>query len=62
MKSRYLSHHIWRAIEFQAKAMADNLVHGKTISLCDDDIVPANKFELERLNILIRQLEEESPK
>ncbi|MGN2673420.1 hypothetical protein [Aliivibrio fischeri] len=58
MKSRYLSHHIWRAIEVQAKTVADNLARGNTTSLYDDDIAPTNKFELERLNILLRQLEE----
>ncbi|OCH43688.1 hypothetical protein A6E02_11360 [Aliivibrio fischeri] len=62
MKKRDFSHHIWRAIEAQAKTMADNLARCKTTSLCDDDIATTNKFELERLNILIQQLEEESPK
>ncbi|MBD1567932.1 hypothetical protein [Aliivibrio sp. S10_S31] len=62
MKKRDFSHHIWRAIEAQAKTMADNLARDKAISLCDDDIAPTNKFELERLNILIRLLEEQSPK
>lgn len=66
MKSRELSHHIWRSIEAQAKVVADGLlcskIAGAGLAIGLDEIEVINKYELERLHILICQLEEESPK
>ncbi len=61
VKNRDLSHHIWRAIEAQAKTVADSLTRDKSASLRDDDIAAVDEFELKRLRLLIRQLEEDSP-
>jgi hypothetical protein len=66
MKSRELSRHIWRAIEAQAKVVADDLlcnkIAGTGLVIGLDEIEVINKYELKRLHILICQLEEESPK
>ncbi|MBL4831842.1 MAG: hypothetical protein JKY55_18415 [Aliivibrio sp.] len=65
MKNRELLHHIWRAIEAQAKTVADSLPCGKGIGtgliMSSNELDVVNEFELKRLRILIRQLEEESP-
>lgn len=61
MKNRNLSHHIWKAIEAQAKSVANSLPLHEDTSIDGSDIEIVNEFELKRLRILIRQLEEESP-
>lgn len=61
MKNRNVSHHIWKAIETQAKTVSDGLDRAKNTRVEDCDIEAVNEFELKRLRILIRQLEEESP-
>ncbi|NAX44831.1 MULTISPECIES: hypothetical protein [unclassified Vibrio] len=61
MKDVGLSLHIWRAIEAQAKAVADNLDVDGLNKIGKENVESVNEFELKRLRILIRQLEEESP-
>lgn len=61
MKNRALSAHIWSAIEAQAKTTAANINNSDSGYIKDADIEKVNEFELKRLRILIRQLEEESP-
>lgn len=61
MKSRSLSSHIWKAIEAQACTVKESLSGNNSQYLKDNDIEVTNEFELKRLRILIRQLEEESP-
>ncbi len=61
MKDLALSTHIWRAIESQASAVLDSLNFDSSNHIQKDEIENVNEFELKRLRILIRQLEEESP-
>ncbi|GHX89567.1 hypothetical protein VCSRO111_0614 [Vibrio cholerae] len=61
MKDVGLSLHIWRAIEAQAKAVADNLDVDGINKIGRENVESVNEFELKRLRILIRQIEEESP-
>ncbi|HFG1952551.1 TPA: hypothetical protein ACGF3W_000279 [Vibrio cholerae] len=61
MKDVGLSLHIWRAIEAQAKAVADNLDVDGINKIGKENVEIVNEFELKRLRILIRQIEEESP-
>ncbi len=61
MKSKYLSHYIWKAIEAQAGAAANNLPNSVIPKATADEIDTVNEFELKRLRILIQQLEEISP-
>ncbi|GHX29937.1 hypothetical protein [Vibrio cholerae] len=61
MKDVGLSLHIWRAIEAQAKAVADNLDVDGINKIGKENVESVNEFELKRLRILIRQIEEESP-
>nr|WP_319552421.1 hypothetical protein [uncultured Vibrio sp.] len=61
MKDRALSAHVWSYIEKQAKAVSESMFHSGETYIKSDDIEKINEFELKRLRILIRQLEEESP-
>lgn len=61
MKDVGLSTHIWRAIEAQAKTVADNLDVDGINKIGKENVESVNEFELKRLRILIRQIEEESP-
>lgn len=61
MKDRALSAHIWSAIEAQAKTAAASIKNIDKGYIEDGDIEKVNEFELKRLRILVRQLEEESP-
>lgn len=61
MKDVGFSLHIWRAIEAQAKTVADNLDVDGVNRIGKENVDSVNDFELKRLRILIQQLEEESP-
>lgn len=61
MKNKRFSAHIWRAIESQAKAVADSMSAGDFSALDYRSWELVNEFELNRLRLLIQQLEEESP-
>lgn len=61
MKDRALSAHVWSSIEKQAKAVSESMWMQGASAVENDDIEKINEFELKRLRILIRQLEEESP-
>ncbi|WP_140396185.1 hypothetical protein [Vibrio casei] len=61
MKDRALSVHIWSAIEAQAKTASESIQKTDKGYINGDDIEKVNEFELKRLRILVRQLEEESP-
>ncbi len=61
MKDVGLSIHIWRAIEAQAKTVADNLNNDSVNRIGKENVESVNEFELKRLRILTQQLEEESP-
>ena len=60
MKDVGLSLHIWRAIEAQAKTVADNLDFADLNKIGKENVESVNKFELERLKLLVSQLEKES--
>ncbi|WP_153448757.1 hypothetical protein [Vibrio algicola] len=61
MKDAKLSNHIWRAIEAQAKTVVEGLNIDNINRIDGSNVELVNEFELKRLRILIRQLEEESP-
>ncbi len=58
MKSVTMSIHIWRAIEVQAKTVADSM--NDICRLEKDGVEIVNEFELERLQILIQKLKEKA--
>lgn len=61
MKDRAFSAHIWSAIEAQAKTAAASIKNIDKGYIKEGEIEKVNEFELKRLRILVRELEEESP-
>ncbi len=60
MKNQRVSRHLWRAIEQQAKTVADSIECGR-FEPSSDEIEQINELELKRLRSLMAKLEEESP-
>jgi hypothetical protein len=61
MKDSRVSLHLWRAIEAQAKTVADSIEKPECSLYETTSIEEVNEFELKRLRILMAKLEEESP-
>lgn len=61
MEYRELSNHLWRAIEAQAKAVADSIEDRRCRIYTDETIEKVNELELLRLHPLIEKLKEKSP-